>query len=171
LESALSSFRVAAASLSVISTGIDSSSPGEVPMNTRTLRGTSNDRLILSIVDKGGSRPFLSSKDMYEVDNPALAASAGIDNFFCCLQNLIACPTFIVDFEYEKSHQCLAGIFRQQYQFSDCQSTKRDGWFARFEARRDSEVGNCSVWKSLIFNNRAHGMSVANSPESTTKHF
>jgi hypothetical protein len=79
-------------------------------MNTRTLRGTSNDRLILSIVDKGGSRPFLSSKDMYEVDNPALAANAGIDSFFCCLQNLIACPTFIIDFEYEESRQCRAAI-------------------------------------------------------------
>jgi hypothetical protein len=26
------------------------------------------------------------------------------------------------------------------------------------------------IWKSLIFNNHARGMSVANSPESTTKH-
>jgi hypothetical protein len=39
-----------------------------------------------------------------------------------------------------------------------------------FEARRDRKVGKFDVWKSLIFNNHARGMSVANPPESTTKH-
>jgi len=81
---------VAAASFSVISAGIDSSSPGEVPMNINTLSGTWSDRLIFSIVDRGGSLPLRSKSEIYEVDRPALAANAGIESFFCCLQNLIA---------------------------------------------------------------------------------
>jgi len=40
-----------------------------------------------------------------------------------------------------------------------------------FEARRDRKFGNFDIWKSLIFNNHARGMSVANSPKSTTKHY
>jgi hypothetical protein len=39
-----------------------------------------------------------------------------------------------------------------------------------FEARRDGKIGNLDFWKSLIFNNHARGMSVAESPQSTTKH-
>ena len=39
-----------------------------------------------------------------------------------------------------------------------------------FEARKDRKIGNSDVWKSLIFNNHARGMSVANSSKSTTKH-
>ena len=40
-----------------------------------------------------------------------------------------------------------------------------------FEARRDRKIGNFGVWKLLIFNNHARGMSVANSPESSTQHY
>jgi hypothetical protein len=47
------------------------------------LSGTSRERLIFSIVDIGGSRPFLSSNDIYDDDKPALAAKAGIESFLC----------------------------------------------------------------------------------------
>jgi len=76
---------------------MESSSPCDAPINMSTLSGTSSDRLIFSIVDKGGSRSFRSSKEIYEGDKPARAAKAGIDSFFCCRQNLIACPRFIFD--------------------------------------------------------------------------
>jgi hypothetical protein len=49
----------------------------------------------------------------------------------------------------------------------------RRGWTQGicFEARRDKVEGNFEIRKSLIFNNHARGMSVANSPQSTTKHY
>jgi hypothetical protein len=39
-----------------------------------------------------------------------------------------------------------------------------------FEARRNRKIENFEFSKTLIFNDHARGMSVANSPESTTKH-
>jgi hypothetical protein len=40
-----------------------------------------------------------------------------------------------------------------------------------FVARRDGKCGNFGFCKLLILNNHARGMSVANSPQSTTKHY
>jgi hypothetical protein len=54
-----------------------------------------------------------------------------------------------------------------------CSDVRPDGFeppTTWFEARRYRKVENYGVWKSLIFNNHARGMSVANSLVSTTKH-
>jgi len=82
-----------------------------------------------------------------------------------CRTRLVVCRRFELQPTSNGNRQTSAEFFAK--------NARPDGFeppTTWFEARRNRRIENFEFSKTLIFNDHARGMSVANSPESTTKH-